>query len=208
MDEKVAALAVAMAATDGSISRREIEVIKAFFFERAEMYDDSQERKDDVVRCMKDTMAMLQRGNSTKSIISSYCEEFLDAGDRECCFIAYNVCVDVAVADAKIEKRESNALRFIAQQLGLPDDEVQEVNDGKIAMAMYGDATIPSLSKLGVPRMLSLENQKQWLTVEYEKWRRRQSSATSSVAADASARIKMIMSCLAEIDEQLNKGAS
>lgn len=208
MDEKVAALAVAMAATDGAISRREIEVIKSFFFDRAELYDDADQRKDEVVSCMKDTMALLQRGNTAKSLISSYCEDFLEAGDLEYCLIAYNVCVEVAVADNKIEKRESNALRFIAQQLCLPDEEVQEVNDGKIMMDMYGDPAIPNLSKLGVPRMLSLENQHRWLTIEYEKWRRRQSSTPSAVASDASARIKLIMSCLVVVDEQLSKGAT
>ena len=72
MEQTVAALTVVMVAIDGRISRRATEGIMLRFYNRAEIRDAANEGKDDVVRCMKDTMAPLQRSNTTKFLISSY----------------------------------------------------------------------------------------------------------------------------------------
>ena len=66
------AVAVVMVASDGRISRRAAEGIILRFLPRAEIRDDANEGKDDVVRCIKDTMAPLQRSNTTKFLISFY----------------------------------------------------------------------------------------------------------------------------------------
>jgi len=204
-DENIAALAVSMAAADGRVSKREMAIIKSFFAQRVLAYSDVDHRKAALQQTMTDTLRKLQGGTTTKSLIVDYCREFRDSGDTECCIDAYRLCAQVAAADDVIELREENALRFIAKQLKIDEELVNEIHDVNIKIHMYDVEKMPGVNRLGMPIGLSLENQQDWLTQEYRKWRKRQGSSNPETANDATERCQLISDCLGEVDTQLEQ---
>ena len=204
-DQNITALAVSMAATDGSVSKREMAIIKSFCAQRVASYEDGAERKSALLETMSVTLTKLQQGTTTKTLIVDYCREFRESGDAECCIDAYRLCAQVAAADDVIERREGNALRFIAEQLNIDEALVNEIHDVNIKIHMYDDANTPSVNRLGMPIGLTLADQKKWLTQEYRKWRKRQGSSNPQTADDASERCQLISDCLVDVDKQLEQ---
>jgi len=200
-DKNIANLAIAMAAADHEVSKRETSIIRGFFSERFERMENSDERKLAVTECLQSTLTSLNSGERADELIKSVCRSLRKDDDVEVCQTAFELCARVAAADDVVDANEEQALHYIAAKLDIDSGYVKEVRDREIRIHMYGDHGNDLLRQLGGPSELSTSEQREWLQDEYEKWRPRQSHADPEVATEATLRIDTIMTLLTSLDK-------
>jgi len=197
---RMAELAICIAAADGHIDAVEKEQIKTF---AKELSLDDGEIKVSINNAMRRTLEAINTRRKTPSdIIDEICDELIMFDAEELNQRAYRSCVDMVIADDKVEKSEEQALKHIASRLHLSDEFVREIHDEKIRLSMHTNK--PAENTLGIPNGLSHEEKKAWVNREYKKWRARATSKNAEYAMEASERLKL----LAEMRTKLNRGNS
>lgn len=190
-ERQIAALALAISASDGHIDKRELGVIRRFFAERYSDADDADERRAKITEALQETLTRLKEKQETPSeVISHLCAELASDGDETIVQTAYELCVQVVAADEAVDRREQRALSFVAERLNLPDRYVQEVHDRNLRLSMYDEAEEEQF--IGMPTNLSHEEKLEYLNSEYRRWRARVTHKDPEVAAEAALRLERI----------------
>jgi len=200
-EKNMAILALAMAAADHEVSKRETSIIRSYFSTRLDSLEDATERKRNITDCLQTTLSSINQGERADELIKTACRSLIGDDDTEACQAAFELCAKVAAADDALDKNEEAALRFIAAKLKIDSGYVAEVRDREIRTHMYGNQSDDLLRQLGGPPSLSAEEQREWLQNDYEKWRPRQSNADPEIATEATLRIDTIMTLLTSMDK-------
>jgi tellurite resistance protein len=203
-ESQIAVLALAMAAADGSIEKRETSIIRDFFSDRFRRVEESEERKQAITDTLQSTLTALKGGQKAVDFIKKTCRTLKEDNDVETIHTAYELCTKVAAADHSFEENEQNVLRYIASQLEIDPDYVREVHDREIRLHMYSDQSTDNFGQLGMPDGLSRQDQRGWLQSEYEKWRPRQSHPDPDIATEANTRVEQIIDLLTTMDQEAN----
>ena len=201
---QIAVLTLAMAAADGSISKRETSIIRNFFSERFQHLEEPDERKQHITYTLQSTLSDLKSGHKAVDFIKNTCRSLKADNDQTVIQTAYELCTKVAVADESFEANEQKALKYIATQLEIDPEYVREVHDREIRLHMYSDQHNDRFILLGMPGGLSTVEQRAWLQSEYEKWRPRQSHPDTDIATEATLRVDQIVDALTSLDQESN----
>jgi len=194
---KIAALALCIAALDGSIDSSEKAKIKEIIKELS-LNGDLKEEVNHAVKTTTD--ALNSRQKAPLDLIHDISDELRSFAEESLSRKAYEICVHVAVADGKVEQNEELALKHLARTLCLSNDFVKETHDIHIRSSMYDGKSTESV--LGVPHQLSHKEKIAWINEEYKKWRGRANSKNPEVAKEASARLKMLSDYRTELNSQ------
>lgn len=201
-EECIASLALAMAAADGRISKRETTIINGFFSDRYFHLDDPKERKQRVSSTLQKTMQLLQQGHNSRVLMDKYCQTVQSLESRELEQDAYELCAKVATADNKLDQQEESALKYISQTLDIHPAFVKEVHDREFRLHMFGNENTSVEHQLQMPRSLSRDEKLTWLHSEYRTWRKRQSHKDPDLATEANLKIDLIMKLITELEGQ------
>lgn len=200
-EECIATLALAMAAADGRVSKRETTIINKFFSDRYSRVQDSTERKKRTTKTLHDALSQLQRGGSSKRLIDEYCVHLSSENDIDTIHEAYSLCAKVAKADDKLDAREENALSYIARKLTINKDFVKEIHDYEFSVMHYRHRpTTTDEEVLQMPPDLSVNDKLSWLEKEYLNWQERQSHGNPEIAKEANDRIEVIMNLITKLE--------
>ncbi len=190
-ERQIALLALAVAAADGTVDKREVGVIRRFFTERLEGREDAEERRARITETLQDAMGGIKSGRRESSqMLVDLCQEITQHNDSAFSQSCYELCVEVAVADEVLHDDEQSALRFIASNLQLPSEFVREVHDRNVRLSHFHEGEDEKL--IGMPSGLSREEKIAFLNEEYNKWRRRATHKDPKIAAEASLRLERI----------------
>jgi tellurite resistance protein len=201
-ESQIAVLALAMAAADGAVEKRETSIIRDFFSERFRQVEESEDRKQAITDTLQSTLSALKSGQKAVDFIKKTCRTLKADNDLETIQTAYELCTKVAAADHSFEANEQNVLRYIASQLEIDPDYVREVHDREIRLHMYSGQSNDNFAQLGMPDGLSRQDQRGWLQSEYEKWRPRQAHPDPDIAKEANTRVKQIIDLLTSMDQE------
>lgn len=203
-EECIASLALAMAATDGRISKRETAIINKFFKDRYFNMDDPSDRKERVSQSLQLTMARLQGGTNSRQLIDQCCKQITSMDDIDLVHAGYELCAKVATADNKLDPQEEFALDYISQKLNINHDFIKEVKAREIRVHMYGGQASSLERQLQMPANQTTPQKLQWLQNEYATWQPRQSNADPEIATEATLRIDLIMKLTTELESKVN----
>lgn len=197
----IATLALAMAAADGRVSKRETKIINKFFSDRYSRSKNSRERKTRVTKSLHDALSQLQDGSNSKLLIDEYCSSLSSENDLDTIHEAYALCAKVASADEKLDQREESALSYIARKLTINKDFIKEVHDREFRIMHYNHRTNTSDEQvLQMPTGLTVEDKLSWLKKEYSTWYPRQSHADAETAKEANDRVDIIMKLITKLE--------
>lgn len=197
----IATLALAMAAADGRVSKRETTIISKFFSDRYSRSKDSTEHKQRATKSLHDALSKLQDGSNSKLLIDEYCSSLNSENDIDTIHEAYSLCAKVASADEKLDQREESALSYIAQKLTINKDFIKEVHDREFSIMHYDHRTNTTDEQvLQMPTGLTVEDKLSWLKKEYSMWYPRQSHAEAEIAKEANDRVDIIMKLITKLE--------
>ncbi len=197
----IATLALAMAAADGRVSKRETAIINKFFSDRYSHEQDSTERKQRATKSLHEALSQLQGGSNSKLLIDEHCSSLNSENDIETIHEAYTLCAKVASADEQLDSREESALNYIAYKLTINKDFIKEVHDREFSIMHYKHRSSTTDEQvLQMPADLSVEAKLSWLQNEYLNWRERQSHADAEIAKEANDRIDIIMKLITKLE--------
>ena len=200
LEQQIAALALAMAAADGHIDKRELNVIRRYFSERFAGMETADNRRQKVTSTLQATLRQIRSDNEKPGrIIARLCNELHTDGDPSVAQSAYELCVEIAGADQTVGRREQKALDYIAERLELPDEFVREAHDRRLRLTMYGETREQDL--IDMPQGLSDDEKRAFLNSEYRKWRARATHKDKQIAAEASLRLERITKLRAQLSE-------
>jgi uncharacterized tellurite resistance protein B-like protein len=197
----IATLALAMAAADGRVSKRETTIINKFFSDRYSRIRDSTERKKRTTKTLHDALSQLKDGSNSKQLIDEYCSSINSENDIDTIHEAYSLCAKVASADEKLDPREESALSYIARKLTINEDFVKEIHDYEFSVMHYRHRpTTTDEQVLQMPPDLSVNDKLSWLEKEYLNWQERQSHGNPEIAKEANDRIEVIMNLITKLE--------
>ncbi len=190
-EELIAVLALTVAAADGQMDKVEKGVIRRFFTEHFAGKESEAETTEHVNDAMRRTFQMVERDAKRARILAVETAKKMRKFDiANYSFRAYELCVQVAVADEVMEVREREILREIAEELGLRDEDVESMHDQYISYKMVHEDNI--LVEMP-PELKTKEQQCEWINKEYARWRTRMDHSDSNKAAEAVLRVERLV---------------
>ena len=163
-------LAMNMAASDGHLDQKELNVIKdwakSLTLELDE--DKAKERKKHFAKHIKDTYKEAQ---SKKTSISKLVSEFNDKASKSQKYLAIELMLNVASSDSKLAKEEEQFVNKIAKSIGINLNTFKEMKNKVIANVDKIDfAEKPSESSFGITDDMDDAEKMKILRKEYTKW--------------------------------------
>lgn len=190
--QQIAQLALALAAADGRIEKRELAVVRRFFAERNAKISDQNERNRVVEKLMEEALSHFKgsKGAQLKDLTNAICDKLASENEEAVIQAAYELAVQVVAADDSVDEREQQTLAQVAKRLKVPAGFVKEVHDRNLRANMFGEGDVEAL--LGMPDGLSIPEKEKFLADEYRRWRGRVTHDDPKVAAEAALRLNHI----------------
>jgi hypothetical protein len=198
----IARLAFATSAVDGKVDKVETSVITKFFSDRLSEEFEGEKRKQKVTDALQESARVLS-GQTQSEIfreiqdLTNQLVSFDDAGISE---VAFELCLQVIVADGKIEVAERKMVELLRSTLNITLDDSKNIEDRLLSIELYVEDDFES--QLGLPSGLSTGQKKSWLAKEYVKWKNRVTHSDPEKAREAEIRLNLI----AKYRSQLDKG--
>lgn len=170
-------LAMSVAMSDGSIDKKEGQVIKKWMTKAISHLSDEKkkEMKKVLNAAMSESNKALKSATFSRSPIVKRLNEINDSGMK---YDVMELCYDVMAADGKADKNEITELNRIGKSLKLDNKELEKIRDLRMidlsGMVEDGD---DATTLLGIDRTWSKSELKSHLTREFKKWKSRVNSA-------------------------------
>ena len=206
-ESKLAALAVSFATAGGGLGKTEALIIKKYF---NELHSNSSDvdaidlRKQKINESIDETLAKIKNHQIQPSQnIHLVCDEIFREHTSSVPEEAYELCVRIACADEKIDQREEELLEYVAEQLKLPTEFIQEIRDRYISVTMHQhNGEMSGYEMLGMPSNFTQQEQLEWINKEYRKWRTRATNNDEKVSAEASIRLDLLSKLRTELNAE------
>lgn len=196
----IAKLAVAASAVDGAVDKVEISIIKKFFSDRLSGGFECEKRKQKVTDALQEAarvMASPAPSDIFREIqeLTNKLVNFDDSGISE---VAFDLCLQVIVADGKIEVAERKLVELLRSQLNITVEIAKNIEDRLLRIDLYVEDDIGS--QLGMPSGFSSAQQKSWLAKEYGKWKNRVTHSDPEKSMEAEVRLNLIAKYRSKLD--------
>lgn len=163
-------LAMNMAASDGHLDQKELNVIKDWAKSLTIELDDEKasEKKKHFAKLIKDTYKTAQ---AKKTSISKLVTEFNDKASKSQKYLAIELMLNVASSDSKLAKEEEQFVNKIAKSIGINLQTFREMKNKLIANVDKIDfAEKPSEASFGITDDMVDAEKMKILRKEYTKW--------------------------------------
>ena len=163
-------LAMNMAASDGHLDQKELNVIKNWAKSLTEELDEdkAEEKKKHFAKYIKETYKEAQ---NKKTSISKLVTEFNDKASKSQKYLAIELMLNVASSDSKLAKEEEQFVNKIAKSIGINLQTFKEMKNKVIANVDKIDfAEKPSESSFGITDDMDDAEKMKILRKEYTKW--------------------------------------
>ena len=163
-------LAMNMAASDGHLDQKELNVIKDWAKSLTEELDEdkAEEKKKHFAKYIKETYKEAQ---NKKTSISKLVTEFNEKASKSQKYLAIELMLNVASSDSKLAKEEEQFVNKIAKSIGINLQTFKEMKNKVIANVDKIDfAEKPSESSFGITDDMDDAEKMKILRKEYTKW--------------------------------------
>ena len=163
-------LAMNMAASDGHLDQKELNVIKDWAKSLTLELDEEKasEKKKHFAKLIKETYKTAQ---SKKVSISKLVSEFNDKASKSQKYLAIELMLSVASSDSKLAKEEEQFVNKIAKSIGIDLKTFKDMKNKVIANVDKIDfAEKPSEASFGITDDMDDAEKRKILRKEYTKW--------------------------------------
>ena len=134
-------IAMGMAMSDGSLDKKEGEVIKQWMTKEIKSLPDYEKKQ--MKEKLNDALERSYKKLGSEVNVDQTISKFKEIASKNLKYEAIELCLEVLSADGVAEESELNMLRDLSTKLNLNFDEVQNLKD-KIFMTSNIDITLPS----------------------------------------------------------------
>lgn len=198
--KEVVKLLYLIAEADGQVIQSELDGIYAFLNDRVNLIEDYQKRESLRNELRREVDKYLELDEVLVLDLLEQASTHLKKNtDATYCLEAYEICLQVAVADGELSTEEKEMIEEIAFALDISKGKQKEMYDRHLRLKMAGQFSDEEF--LGILPQMSLDEKKSHLTKEYNKWRGRVSNENKDIAIEANMRIEKIT----KLRDTLNK---
>ena len=193
-------LAMCMAATDGHLDQKELNVIKTWAKKLTLELDDekAEEKKKHFSKFIKETYKEAQ---SKKISISKLVSEFNDKASKGQKYLAIELMLDVASSDDKLAAEEEKFINKIAKTTGIDLKTFKDMKNKIVAKVDKLDLSEkPSEESFGITDDMDDKQKCRILRKEYTKW----NSQTTQKDPKRKKRAKEMVKIIAGLRKQYN----
>ena len=193
-------LAMTMAATDGHLDQKELNVIKNWAKSLTLELDEEKadEKKKHFSKFIKETY---KEAKDKKISITKLVKEFNDKASKGQKYLAIELMLNVASSDDKLAKEEEQFINKIAKTTGIDIKTFREMKNKIIAKVGKVDlAEKPSEENFGISEDMNKAEKCKILRKEYTKW----NSQTTQKDPKRKKRAKEMIKAIADLRKQYN----
>ncbi len=193
-------LAMNMAASDGHLDQKELDVIKnwakSLTLELDE--DKASEKKKHFAKIIKEKY---KEAKSKKTSITKLVNEFNEKASKSQKYLAIELMLDVASSDSKLSKAEDQFINKIAKSININLQTFKEMKNRVIAnVDKIEFAEKPSEASFGITEDMSKAEKMKLLRKEYTKW----NGQTNHKDPKKKKRAKEMVKIIADLRKQYN----
>ncbi|MBH37296.1 MAG: hypothetical protein CMD89_05250 [Gammaproteobacteria bacterium] len=179
-------IAMGMAMSDGSLDKKEGEVLKNWIKQEVNLADSG--RKTAVKNMLNDALESSYKKLKKGQKISSSLEKFNEIASKSLKYQVIELCLEVLSADGVAEGAELEMLRDLSDEIGLSFDEVSKMKDKALvkidsnAASQGQNASDEAI--VGLSASFSKEESLKFINKEFKKWNGRLNSLDSGNERD------------------------